>query len=111
MIIWENNNNHLDELYHAANRLLGLAILKRGHESTRKERSFSHEFRVNQNGLLDRYLPKETKKEFKQEIMSRWHEKNFLTPQPFTGRIVVHVQDLQVREVHFIPNPGGSVAE
>lgn len=111
MIIWENNNNHFDELYHAANRLLGLAILKRGHESTRKERSFNHEFYVNQDGLRDRDIPRESKEEFKQEIMSRWHEKNFLTPHPFTGRIVVHVQDLQVREVHFIPNPDGSVVE
>jgi len=110
MLVWKNDNKG-DELYHAANRLLALAIFKRGPESTRRERSFSHEFLVNQNGLLDRYLPRETKKEFRQEIMSIWNENFFLTTEKFTGKIVVHVQDLQVREVHFIPNSGGSVAE
>ena len=110
MTIWKNNNK-LDELKFAADILFGLAISKRFNGPTRREKSFSHEFQVNQDGLQDRDLPRETKEEFKLKVMRVFSKNLTLTPQPFTGKLIVHVHDNKVAEVHFIPKPDVIAAE
>lgn len=110
MTIWKNNNK-LDELHFASNLLFGIILFKYGRKRANADKSYSVELHVNQGGLQDRDFPRETKEEFKLEVMRVFSKNLTLTPQPFTGKLIVHVHDNKVAEVHFIPKPDVIAAE
>lgn len=101
-IIWKNNGK-LDELKFVTDRLFGFSLLKYGMEKANKDKSFSVDFFINQDGLTERDFVKADRDDFKEFVIKACLKELPLTFVPFTGKISVHIHDLKVVEVHFTP--------
>ena len=99
---WKNSCKTVDLSIHVSN-LLSFVVSLRIEKGKNTELSYGHVFFINQGGLQERRFPSVVKEAFKKEVMDFWQSVFPSMSNQFTGTMEVHIHNLSIEIVKFIP--------